>query len=128
MEFTFDGELVSPEPVVVFKSLYYKDIEIAVHADIEDEDQSDYIPEIGTTAIADDTEDHLTNADEEVVIVDTVSYSGLKPDTKYEVTGILMDKETEEAIKVDGKDVTSSVSFEMNPLLTLTAPYGKMKA
>ena len=59
--------------------------------------------------------------------MDTVSYSGLKPDTKYEVTGILMDKETEEAIKVDGKDVTSSVSFEMNPLLTLTAPYGKMK-
>ena len=64
MEFSFDGKLISPEPVVVFESLYYKDIEIAVHADIEDEEQSDYIPEIGTTAVSKDTEDHITQADE----------------------------------------------------------------
>ena len=112
MEFTFDRELISPEPVVVFESLYYKGIEIAVHADIEDEDQSDYMPEIGTTAIAKDTEEHLTNADEEVVIIDTVSYKGLKPNTKYEVTGILMDKVSGEALlDADGKEITSSVTF-----------------
>ena len=113
MEFTFDATIVTPEPIVVFESLYYKDIEVAAHADIEDEEQSDYIPEIGTTAIAGDTEDHITNADEEVtIIVDTVSYRGLKPNTKYEVTGILMDKESGEVLlDADGKEITSSVTF-----------------
>ena len=112
MEFSFDGKLISPEPVVVFESLYYKDIEIAVHADIEDEEQSDYIPEIGTTAVSKDTEDHITQADEEVTIIDTVDYQGLKPDTKYVVKGILMDKETgKELLDANGQKITSEQSF-----------------
>ena len=112
MEFTFDASLFTPDPIVVFESLYYKEIEIAVHADVEDEKQSDYVPEIRTTALAEDTNDHITNADEEVTIIDTVFYRGLKPNTKYEVTGTLMDKESGEKIyDAEGKEITRPVSF-----------------
>ena len=112
MEFTFDGGLVSPEPVVVFESLYYKDIEIAVHADIEDEGQSDYILGIGTSAVAEDTGDHITQADEDVTIIDTVTYTGLKPNTKYVVKGILMDRGTgDPLLDAEGSEITAAQSF-----------------
>ncbi|MBO6249010.1 MAG: VaFE repeat-containing surface-anchored protein, partial [Bacteroidales bacterium] len=62
------------------------------------------------TALAEDTNDHITNADEEVTIIDTVFYRGLKPNTKYEVTGTLMDKESGEKIfDAEGKEITRPV-------------------
>ena len=109
--FTFDASVLADQTIVVFETLYYNGIEIAAHADIEDEDQTDYVPEIGTTAIAQDTNDHITLADTEVVIIDTVEYSGLKPNTKYTVTGTLMDQETGDPILVDGAQVSSSATF-----------------
>ena len=42
--FTFDSSLVAPKTVVAFETLEYKGIEIAVHADIEDKDQTVYVP------------------------------------------------------------------------------------
>ena len=111
MYFTFDATSIIGAPIVVFEHLYYKDIEVAVHADIEDEAQTDYIPEIGTSAIADDTQDHVTMADEEVTIIDTVSYQGLKPNTKYELVGILMDKETGKPVLINGNEITSGATF-----------------
>ena len=65
------------------KHLEYKGIEIAVHEDIEDEDQTVYIPEIGTTALGQDTEDHIEKAKEDAVIVDTVEYKGLEVGREY---------------------------------------------
>ena len=109
--FTFDASILAGQTIVVFETLYYDGIEIAVHADIEDKSQTNYIPEIGTTAIAQDTNDHITLADTEVMIVDTVEYSGLKPETKYVMTGTLMDQATGDAILVNGEKVTSSVTF-----------------
>ena len=111
MTFVFAGEELEANPIVVFETCYYNDVEVADHRNPEDEDQSDYIPEIGTEALAKDTEEHITLADETVEIVDTVSYKGLKPNTKYEMTGVLMDQESGKAILVDGKEVTSSVTF-----------------
>ena len=54
--FTFDASVVAPKTVVAFETLTYKKIQIAVHADITDKDQTVYIPKVYTTAIADDTE------------------------------------------------------------------------
>ena len=109
--FTFDASVLAGRTVVVYETLYCNGVEIAWHADITDEDQTDYVPEIGTTAIARDTQEHITMADEEVVIVDTVEYSGLKPNTKYTLTGILMDQTTDEPILVDGQSVMSGATF-----------------
>ena len=41
VSFTFDGSIITKDTdVVVFESLYYDGVEIAVHADIEDENQT----------------------------------------------------------------------------------------
>ena len=109
--FTFDASIVAPKTVVAFETLTYKKIQIAVHADIEDKDQTVYIPKVHTTAIADDTKDHVTEAKKDVTIVDTVSYEGLEVDREYTVKGVLMNKATGKAILVDDKEVTAETTF-----------------
>lgn len=109
--FTFDASVVAPKIVVAFETLTYKKIQIAVHADIEDKDQTVYIPKVRTTAIADDTKDHVTEAKKEVTIVDTVSYEGLEVDREYTVKGVLMNKATGKVITVNGKEVTAESTF-----------------
>ena len=47
LTFTFDGSILSGKTIVVFESLTYQEKEIAVHADIEDHEQSIYFPGIG---------------------------------------------------------------------------------
>ena len=109
--FIFDASIVAPKTVVAFETLTYKKIQIAVHADITDKDQTVYIPKVYTTAIADDTKDHVTEAKKDVTIVDTVSYEGLEVDREYTVKGVLMNKATGENITVNGEKVTASATF-----------------
>ena len=109
--FTFDASVVAPKTVVAFETLTYKKIQIAVHADITDKDQTVYIPKVYTTAIADDTKDHVTEAKKDVTIVDTVSYEGLEVDREYTVKGVLMNKATGKVITVNGKEVTAESTF-----------------
>ena len=109
--FTFDASILAPKTVVAFEYLEYEGIEIAVHEDIDDEDQTVYIPKIHTTAVGEDTQDHIEKAKNEAVIVDTVSYEGLEVGREYTVTGKLMDKETGEPILVNGEEVTAGETF-----------------
>lgn len=78
--------------IVVFESLYSKDKELAVHADIEDEGQAVTvkIPEIGTKASVDGKKEFTANGD--VTIDDVVSYKNLTVGKEYTVSGVLMDK------------------------------------
>ena len=109
--FTFAGVSLAGKTLVAFEYMEYEGIEIAVHADIDDEDQTVYIPKIHTTAVGEDTQDHIEKAKEEAVIVDTVSYEGLEIGREYTVAGKLMDKETGEPILVNGEEVTASETF-----------------
>ncbi len=109
--FKFDASVLEGTTVVAFESLTYKGIEVAIHADIEDKDQTVYIPKVRTTAIGDDTKDHVTEAKKDVTIVDTVSYESLEVGREYTVKGILMDKATGKAILVDDKEVTAETTF-----------------
>lgn len=117
-EITKDGEMVdltskdtSIATIVVFESVSYKEKEIAVHADIDDHEQSIYFPEIKTTAKdgADDDKEVLSS--KEATIIDTVTYKNLIPKAKYKLVGILMDKETGKAILVNEKTVTAETEF-----------------
>ena len=109
--FTFDASVVVPKTVVAFETLTYKKIQIAVHAEIEDKDQTVYIPEIHTTAVGEDTKDHVTEAKKDVTIVDTVSFKSLEVGREYTVKGVLMDKATEKALLVNGEEVTAETTF-----------------
>ena len=109
--FTFDASVVAHKTAVAFETLTYKKIQIAVHAEIEDKDQTVYIPEIHTTAVGEDTRDHVTEAKKDVTIVDTVSFKSLEVGREYTVKGVLMDKATEKALLVNGEEVTAETTF-----------------
>ena len=113
MEFTFDSRKLSGADMVVFEELYQNENLIAEHTDITDEDQTIHFPEIGTKAMDQETNSNVSKADEEITLVDTVSYKNLQPGKKYKLTGTLMDKETGEPVKdAEGKEVTAETSFK----------------
>ena len=72
---------------------------------------TDDVIEIGTTAVDSDTKNHISLADNKVTIIDTVKYKNFFPGKAYKLSGTLMDKETGEHIKVNGKNVTSEKEF-----------------
>jgi len=111
LTFTFNGKDLAGQSVVAFETMTHNGKEVAVHADIDDEGQTVNFPDIHTTAADFETEDHISNADEDVTIIDRVAYTNLLVGKEYTVTGTLMDKETEKPITVDGKEVTASTTF-----------------
>ena len=112
LSFTIDASMLAGRSVVAFESLKEEDHEIAVHADLEDEDQTVRFPEIRTTATGRDSGDHTVLVNEKAVIVDTIAYSNLIPGTEYTAAGTLMDKKTGKPVLEDGKAVTAQVSFK----------------
>lgn len=111
LTFVIPAEALKGDTIVAFEDLFYKDVEIAVHNDLEDEDQSVHIPEIETTAVDSETKDHISLGDDDVTILDAVQYRNLIPGKKYRVEGTLMDKVTGKAVKVDGEEVTAAAEF-----------------
>jgi len=124
LEFVVDGKKLAGETVVAFESLYHNGIEVAVHADIEDEDQSIHFPEIGTTASSgiDENEHAASSIDEKVTITDTVAYKNLVIGKEYVVKGTLVDKATgkefgvnsEKAFVAEEADGTIEIEFEVD--------------
>lgn len=108
LEFIVTKGDLAGKTVVVFETLYVEDKEVGSHTDINDKDQSVNYPEVGTKAS--ETSVH----GETVVLKDLVSYDNLIPGKEYQVTGVLMDKTTGEAFKVDGKEVTGKTDFTAN--------------
>ena len=109
--FTFDASLLAGRTIVMFEDVYYENNLIATHADITDEEQTLYVPKIGTTAIDGERKDHSSTADSSVTIVDSVAYQNLVQGQTYRVTGKLMDKATGKALVIDGKEVTAVTEF-----------------
>lgn len=111
VSFTFDASSLSGKTTVVFEELYQEDKQLAVHADLSDQDQQISFPEIGTQAIDSETDEHMANADEKVKLIDTIQYKGLVPNLKYAATGTLMDAKTGEPVLINDKQVTAKTTF-----------------
>lgn len=112
VSFEFDARYINEETnIVVFESLYSEDKGLATHADIEDVDQTVTvkIPKIGTKANIDGKKEFTVNGD--ITIDDIVSYKNLTAGKEYTISGVLMDKSTGKAFLVDGKEVSSEVTF-----------------
>ena len=86
-------------------------MELAVHADLEDEGQTVTVkvPEIGTQASVDGKKE--VTAKGTVTVEDTVSYKNLTPGKAYTVTGVLMNKATGEPLLVNGSEIRAEVTF-----------------
>ena len=114
LTYTLDASTLAGTTIVVFETLYSDGVEIAAHADINDEAQTVEItepekPTLGTTATVDGQ--HTAEPTGEITIVDVVEYTGLIPDGTYTISGVLMDKATGEPLLLDGAIVTAEVEF-----------------
>lgn len=112
VEFVFDSKYIKADTdIVVFESLYKDGKELAVHADIDDEGQTITVkvPEIKTTAKVNGQNE--ATAKGEITIDDIVKYTNLTPGKEYKIVGTLMDKSTGKPFEIDGKPVTSEVTF-----------------
>lgn len=108
--FKVDASLLGGETIVVFEDVLYKNETVFIHHDIEDSNQSTYIPKIGTTATAKNG-DKSVSASKNVTIVDKVQYTNLVPGKEYKVSGILYDKSTGGKLVINGQNVTAEKTF-----------------
>ncbi|MBQ8994358.1 MAG: VaFE repeat-containing surface-anchored protein [Oscillospiraceae bacterium] len=116
MEFLVDSERIPSTVIVVFEDLYLvkedgTEVLIEQHEDLNDEDQSLYHPEIGTTAVNAETATHEAQGKTKTILTDTVTYKNLKPGQEYTIAGTLMDKATGDPIVIGGNRVTAKTTF-----------------
>ena len=101
--FEYDSTPFAGKSVVAAEGIYdEKGNPTAVHFDPTDEDQTVWIPDIGTTLKDATTEEHISLASEHTVNVDTISYKGMVAGKTYTSAGFLADPETGRALKKDG--------------------------
>ncbi|MFR8066625.1 MAG: VaFE repeat-containing surface-anchored protein, partial [Acutalibacter sp.] len=82
LTYTLDASTLAGTTIVVFETLYSDGVQIAAHADINDEKQTVEItepekPTLGTTATVDGQ--HTADPSGEITIVDVVEFTGLIP-------------------------------------------------
>lgn len=70
---------------------------------------NDRIPELKTTATVGGEKEAIAKG--EITIEDVVEYKHLVPGKEYKIIGTLMDKSTGKPFEIDGKPVTSEVTF-----------------
>ena len=118
--FVFDATGLHGKEIVVFEDLYRENVLLATHADINDEGQTVKIknPEIGTKATADGKKEITAD---KITITDVVSYKDLTPGKEYKLTGMLMNKATNDKLLIDGKEITAEATF------TPKAPTGEVE-
>lgn len=118
--FIFDATGLHGKEIVVFEDLYRENVLLATHADINDEGQTvkSKNPEIGTKATADGKKEITAD---KITITDVVSYKDLTPGKEYKLTGVLMNKATNDKLLIDGKEITAEATF------TPKAPTGEVE-
>lgn len=81
------------------------------HSDLNDENETFYVPKV-QTVLTNTANDHYFTTAAGSTLVDTVTYSGLKPGHAYTLTGKLMDKDTgKAATDKSGKEITGTATF-----------------
>ena len=111
VDFIFDGSNLAGKTIVMFEEIRYENRLVGVHADINDEAQTIYVPAIATEALDEVTGIHLSNAGDDVKVKDTVTYKNLIPGLTYRVAGTVMDKDSEKPLQNGGKDITAEAVF-----------------
>lgn len=116
VEFNFKANLEGLS-VVVAEKLYQQGVEIFVHDDLEDKDQTiDYL-KLRTKAHDKDTLTNVGTVSDKASIVDEVTFNNLRVGNTYEVSGYLMNKDTGvELLDKDGNKITATKTFTAEAL------------
>ena len=102
---TFDASLLQGQKLVVFEDVEVNKITVFVEHEINNPPQTVYIPELHTLSADGVTGDHIGLADGKMTLKDTITYSSMLPDRTYLFKGIIMVRETNEPLLVNGKEV-----------------------
>ena len=121
--FKFDGTVAGLEKadgtyssIVCFEQCYIvngtTEVLMAIHENINSVSQAVDIPSIKTSLVDSDTGLKYSFYDNNITLVDTVSYSNLTVGKEHKMYGTLMNKDTGKAlVDKDGKPVTASATF-----------------
>lgn len=82
---------------VAFETLTRGDVRVAHHADLDSEEQTVFVPAIGTTLVTDKGTHEQTPTDS-TLLTDTVAYRGLQPGKTYCLVGSLMDANAKQMV------------------------------
>ena len=108
--FIFDATGLHGKEIVVFENLYRENVLLATHADINDEGQTVKIKNPKSEQRQQQTAKKEITADK-ITITDVVSYKDLTPGKEYKLTGMLMNKATNDKLLTDGKEITAEATF-----------------
>ena len=122
LEFTFNAKALAGKTVVVFEDVYQDKIKVATHADITDEEQSVYIPKIGTKLTGKDTDEKEFHAFDKIELRDVMKYENLIKGKVYYAKGEIINKKTGKAIqKAEGNFIADEESGEASLDFTINA-------
>ena len=122
LEFTFNATALAGKTVVVFEDVYQDKIKVATHTDITDEDQSVYIPKIGTKLTGKDSEEKEFHAFDKIELRDTMKYENLIKGKVYYAKGEIINKKTGKPIqKAEGNFIADEESGEASLDFTINA-------
>ena len=122
LEFTFNASALAGKTVVVFEDVYKDKIKVATHADITDEEQSIYIPKIGTKLTGKETDEKEFHAFDKIELRDTMKYENLIKGKVYYAKGEIINKKTGKVIqKSEGNFIADETSGEASLDFTINA-------
>ena len=106
IEFVVDTTALQGATTVAFEDLYHNGVKVATHADLEDENQTVYVPSARTYAETTGGKKSV-EVGEKITIVDTVKYTGLTVGTLYRTEATLY--------LSNGTKVSEPVKVEFTP-------------
>lgn len=111
VEFTVDATDLEGHTLVAYQTIAYNGISVGDHSELNDPREMVHLPKITTSAIDTENNSHMSRADDNVVITDTVTYENLIPGMEYVVNGYLVDEETGEPVIVNDELVGGESYF-----------------
>lgn len=111
LEFGLDASDLAGRDVVVFETLESEGVDVAVHHDINAEEQTVCFPAISTTASDAGSGTHSGSVGKRTVLYDRIDYRNLVPGVRYTVKGVLIDKKSGRPVMTGGKAVTAEREF-----------------
>lgn len=113
-DINIDSTVLAGTNIVIFEYLYKDGKLIASEEDLNCVSQTIHFPSINTNAYEKKSKNNVVTCSDKTVICDKVSFKNLLPNLKYEIRGKIVDKKTQKAIVVDGKNVENTMTIEPN--------------
>lgn len=112
VEFVLNPDKLPGKTIVAYEKIFDGDTCVCSHEDIEDVNQSIYVPSIKTTLSEQGTTSHEVMVSDSVELIDEVQYHNLIPGKTYEMQGMLVDAKTgDKLVGKDGSPLASSMEF-----------------